>query len=88
MSERGISIFNLKTAVDFNAEERCARDEVVGLPERREPEGPQGAARCRVTQRKSEVLWGMENARIFLTETLFSLLVIYCVFLTTRTIRG
>jgi hypothetical protein len=29
--------------------------------------------RCRVTQRKSEVLWGMENARIFLTETLFSL---------------
>ena len=49
---------NLKTAVDFNAEARCARDEVVGLPERSEPEGPQGAARCRVTQRKSEVLWG------------------------------
>ena len=33
--------------VDFNAEARCARDEVVGLPERSEPEGPQGAARGR-----------------------------------------
>ena len=33
--------------VDFNAEARCARDEVVGLPERSEPEGPQGAARRR-----------------------------------------
>ena len=43
---------NLKTAVDFNAEARCARDEVVGLPERREPEGLQGAARRKVTQRK------------------------------------
>ena len=66
---------NLKTAVDFNAEARCARDEmhlrrsrqvtrghrpspvggasgcVVGLPERREPEGPQGDARRKVTQR-------------------------------------
>ena len=31
----------------FNAETRCARDEVVGLPERSEPEGPQGAARRR-----------------------------------------
>jgi len=28
----------------FNAETRCARDEVVGLPERSESEGPQGAA--------------------------------------------
>ena len=35
--------------VDFNAEaQRCARDEVVGLPERSEPEGPQGAARERI----------------------------------------
>ena len=33
--------------VDFNTEARCARDEVVGLPERSEPEGPQGAARRR-----------------------------------------
>ena len=32
----------------FNAEARCARDEVVGLPERSEPEGTQGAARRRV----------------------------------------
>ena len=30
-----------------HAEARCARDEVVGLPERSEPEGPQGAARGR-----------------------------------------
>ena len=28
----------------FNAEKICARDEVVGLPEQSEPEGPQGAA--------------------------------------------
>ena len=42
---------NLKTAVDFNAEARCARDEVVWLPERSEPEGPQGDARRKVTQR-------------------------------------
>ena len=33
--------------VDFNTEARCARDEVVGLPELSEPEGPQGAARRR-----------------------------------------
>ena len=58
----------LKTTVDFNAEARCARDEVVGLPERREPEGLQGAARRKVTQRKSEVMGKMENTRIFLTE--------------------
>ena len=31
----------------FNAESKCARDEVVGLPERSEPEGLQGAARHR-----------------------------------------
>ena len=31
-----------------HAETRCARDEVVGLPERSEPEGPQGAARERI----------------------------------------
>ena len=40
----------LKTAVGANfshAEARCARDEVVWLPERSEPEGPQGAARGR-----------------------------------------
>ena len=30
-----------------HTETRCARDEVVGLPERSEPEGPQGAARGR-----------------------------------------
>ena len=35
----------------FNAETRCARDEVVGLPERSEPEGPQGAARRRVAEK-------------------------------------
>ncbi|MBS7286301.1 MAG: hypothetical protein KIH06_03475, partial [Kiritimatiellae bacterium] len=42
--------FILKTAVGANfshAEARCARDEVVGLPERSEPEGPQGAERGR-----------------------------------------
>ena len=33
--------------VDFHTEARCARDEVVGLPELSEPEGPQGAARRR-----------------------------------------
>ena len=38
----------------FNAETRCARDEVVGLPERSEPEGPQGAAR----RRDAEVFFG------------------------------
>ena len=48
---------NLKTAVHFNAEARCARDEVVGLSERSEPEGPQGAARRKVTQSESEILW-------------------------------
>ena len=66
---------NLKTAVDFNAEARCASNEmhlrrsrqvtrghrpspvggasgcVVGLPERSEPEGPQGDTRRKVTQR-------------------------------------
>ena len=36
----------------FHAEARCARDEVVGLPERSEPEGPQGAARGRGAERK------------------------------------
>ena len=30
-----------------HAETRCARDEVVGLPERSEPEGPQEVARGR-----------------------------------------
>ena len=34
----------------FNAESKCARDEVVGLPERSEPEGLQGAARRRVAE--------------------------------------
>ena len=35
----------------FNAESKCARDEVVGLPERSEPEGLQGAARRRVAEK-------------------------------------
>ena len=75
ISDMACFSLNLKTAVDFNAEARCARDEmhlrrsrqvtrghrpspvggasgcVVGLPERREPEGPQGDARRKVTQR-------------------------------------
>jgi hypothetical protein len=58
-SKNGVAdrdMINLKTAVDFNAEARCARDEVVGLSERSEPEGPQGTARRKVTQRKSEVI--------------------------------
>jgi hypothetical protein len=66
--------------IDFNAESRCALDEmhlrrsrqvtrghrpspvggasgcVVGLSERSEPEGPQGTARRKVTQRKCEVM--------------------------------
>ena len=56
ISDMACFSLNLKTAVDFNAEARCARDEVVGLPERREPEGLQGAARRKVTQRKSEAM--------------------------------
>lgn len=35
----------------FNAETRCARDEDVGLPERSEPEGPQGAASRREAEK-------------------------------------
>ena len=90
--QKDLRTITLKTAVDFNAEARCARDEmhlrrsrqvtrghrpspvggasgcVVGLPERREPEGPQRATRRKVTQRKSEVMGKMENTRIFLTE--------------------
>ena len=51
ISDMACFSLNLKTAVDFNAEARCARDEVVWLPERSEPEGPQGDARRKVTQR-------------------------------------
>ena len=46
----------LKTAVGANfshAEARFARDEVVGLPERSEPEGTQGAARGRERRESS-----------------------------------
>jgi hypothetical protein len=81
ISDMACFSLNLKTAVDFNAEARCARDEmhlrrsrqvtrghrpspvggasgcVVGLSERSEPEGPQGAARRKVTQSESEILW-------------------------------
>ena len=39
----------------FPAETRCARAAGVGLPERSEPEGPQGAAR-----RREEFLNGKE----------------------------
>ena len=80
-----MAIVILKTAVHFNTEARCARDEmhlrrsrqvtrghrpspvggasgcVVGLSERSEPEGPQGAARRKVTRRESEILW--ENGK-------------------------
>ena len=80
ISDMACFSLNLKTAVDFNAEARCASDEmhlrrsrqvtrghrpslvggasgcVVGLSERSEPEGPQGAARRKVTQRKNEVM--------------------------------
>jgi hypothetical protein len=35
-------IEGMETNQVFNAETRCARDEVVGLPERSESEGPQG----------------------------------------------
>ncbi len=75
ISDMACFSLNLKTAVDFNAEARCASNEmhlrrsrqvtrghrpspvggasgcVVGLSERSEPEGPQGAARRKVTQR-------------------------------------
>ena len=51
ISDMACFSLNLKTAVDFNAEARCASNEVVWLPERSEPEGPQGDARRKVTQR-------------------------------------
>ena len=51
ISDMACFSLNLKTAVDFNAEARCASNEVVWLPERSEPEGPQGIMRRKVTQR-------------------------------------
>ena len=51
ISDMACFSLNLKTAVDFNAEARCASNEVVWLPERSEPEEPQGDARRKVTQR-------------------------------------
>ena len=41
--ERIVFVFNAE-----EAEKRCARREAIGLPERSEPEGPQGAASRRV----------------------------------------
>ena len=91
ISDMACFSLNLKTAVDFNAEARCARDEmhlrrsrqvtrghrpspvggasgcVVGLPERREPEGPQGDARRKVTQRDHAKSTYCPSAKLILT---------------------
>ena len=52
MMARGMRDTGVSAGKIFHAEARCARDEVVGLPERSEPEGPQGAARGRGAERK------------------------------------
>ena len=66
ISDMACFSLNLKTAVDFNAEARCASNEVVWLPERSEPEGPQGDARRKgVTQRGRDENLNVANVQCF-----------------------